>query len=597
MVKAKIKDSRSRNGTPISTDMSDSMQGVQSTSPVAEAKPSYNDLLDKFCRGKEPPASAHLQKIHEALLICREIAKENSEQCDKGMRETSSNRKEAVELARQHEIEEARAEAERKSREKEEDDEASSRPMAVGGRSLAPQDGADAEPTARLKAELSEERETQPAAGSRPQSSSSMESHQPRPAPPVPQVQTFGEDPSVFDDPTIYHIRDLHDGQPESDKKEILGVSEYPPDDLHDLTPGTPPDRDFSAGKSSNQVTWQQFTNYLELYTRPLTQEDLAFLEERGDRTGPFVMPRRGGRDYHAVWAEEDGQVPPMQGPQASANQPSGSMDQMTDDAAERGDVSTGPVLARLLGAMIPERRAPPADQNANADGDGDGPVVNGTAPVAVPDVNGEPKPHPPATQLSDSNSSSWRASSQRLEYAQMDQKILAELRHIGFIQEGAEPDYEGHHDDEVAARLRYLQEELQRVSILNGARKARIMELAEEEMAKQEWSQITDDLDSQLNQAYLKRHRNIGKGKKMLKRPGGPGGGQTVAVGSGVGKPGVGEQIRGLMDRRSEWSQLLGPIVDYGHRDIANNTIFDEESMKRLMAREQELWTEAQDA
>lgn len=123
--------------------------------------------------------------------------------------------------------------------------------------------------------------EAVPAQASPTRSSSSPDSHQPRPAPAVPAVQTFGEDPSAFDDPTIYHIRDIHAGLSEDEKKDILGVLEYPHDDLHKLTPGTPPDRDYSAGKVNNQVSWQQFSNYLEPYIRPLTQEDLAFLEER----------------------------------------------------------------------------------------------------------------------------------------------------------------------------------------------------------------------------------------------------------------------------------------------------------------------------
>lgn len=120
-----------------------------------------------------------------------------------------------------------------------------------------------------------------PAAATTTHSSSSPDSHQPRPAAPVPALQTFGEDPSAFDDPTIYHIREIHPDLPEDDKKAILGVQEYPHDDLHDLTPGTPPDADYSAGKVNNQVSAQQFANYLEPYIRPLTQEDLAFLEER----------------------------------------------------------------------------------------------------------------------------------------------------------------------------------------------------------------------------------------------------------------------------------------------------------------------------
>ncbi len=67
----------------------------------------------------------------------------------------------------------------------------------------------------------------------------------------------------------------------EEEKKQILCVAEYPHDDLHDLTCGTPPDRDFSNAKPTNQISFSAFSNYLEPYLRPLTEEDIAFLKER----------------------------------------------------------------------------------------------------------------------------------------------------------------------------------------------------------------------------------------------------------------------------------------------------------------------------
>ncbi len=67
---------------------------------------------------------------------------------------------------------------------------------------------------------------------------------------------------------------------------------------------------------------------------------------------------------------------------------------------------------------------------------------------------------------------------------------------------------------------------------ITNGARKTRLLEIAKERMAYQEYSTIHDDLDSQVQQAYLKRTRTLGKSKKGSQakhRPGGAGGGSHV--------------------------------------------------------------------
>lgn len=67
----------------------------------------------------------------------------------------------------------------------------------------------------------------------------------------------------------------------EEEIKEIYSVSQYPHDDLHDLVPGTPPDKDLSNAKPPNQVAANTFQTYVDPYFRPLTEEDLAFLRER----------------------------------------------------------------------------------------------------------------------------------------------------------------------------------------------------------------------------------------------------------------------------------------------------------------------------
>jgi transcriptional adapter 3 len=67
----------------------------------------------------------------------------------------------------------------------------------------------------------------------------------------------------------------------EAEKREIYCVADYPASDLHDQTPGTPPDKDFSNAKPATQVNAGVFANYVEPYIRPLVEEDVAFLRER----------------------------------------------------------------------------------------------------------------------------------------------------------------------------------------------------------------------------------------------------------------------------------------------------------------------------
>ena len=379
----------------------------------------------------------------------------------------------------------------------------------------------------------------------------------------------------------------------EEEIKEIYCVAEYPPSDLHDRTPGTAPDADFSNAKPASQVTASAFANYVEPYIRPLTEEDMAFLKERGDRAGPFVLPRRGQRHYKEIWADEDGamhidtndnRLPP--------NEARGSFENMGDEFLESDEISTGPLLSRVLSTLRPEGRGiAPETNGVNLDAmdidDGPG-AMSSSDPFNLNSL-------PAATQISELLQPNWRAPgvNNRTDYASLEDRMMMELKHYGIISDSdAEvAAYDSHFDDEVAARLRFLQSELRKQSIINGARKQRLLELTEERMAQQEYNTIADDLDNQLNAAYLKRNRNIGKGKKQTKRPGGAGGGSHPVPNAGISRPGVGEPIRILMERKFHWNNTIGPVVHLGKTGLPTETIFPEDRMKELESREVDIW------
>ena len=120
--------------------------------------------------------------------------------------------------------------------------------------------------------------------------------------------------------------------------------------------------------------------------------------------------------------------------------------------------------------------------------------------------------------------------------------------------------------------------------------------------MAHQEYSTILEDLDSQVQQAYLKRTRTLGKGKKNVKRPGGAGGGSHYvggaaggAGGGGVTKPGIGDAARQMMERRKKWDDQIGPLFGEEVTRVrgAGEGIFGEDVMERLVKAERERWDE----
>lgn len=397
-----------------------------------------------------------------------------------------------------------------------------------------------------------------------------------------------------MDDPTVYDIREVRDDMTEEEQREILNVAHWPESDLRELTAGDPPDQDFSNAKPNNQVNFSTFQTYVEPFIRPFTEEDVAFLKERGDRFTPYLIPARGTRGYKEVWAAEDGMdgIAPPRKQEANPNEARGSMEDMNDDTAETDEVSMGPVMNRLLSIIRPQPNAG-AKKEPTEDAEGDTSMVNGDdsqppeqATAGAEDANAQ---HKPVTHLPPDAPRPLNLSS--ADYDTIEQRAIQELRHIGFLGPNDVTDFPSQNDDEVAARLRTLQHELRRISRINNIRKARVLELTEERMAMQEYSNIADDLDNQVNAAYLKRNRSLAKpsNKKGSSSSAARAGQKGVA--GAVGGRGVSDGVRALMQKRRDWIDMVGPVVGYGRPPIPGDeeTIFDEASMRRLERVERE--------
>lgn len=317
------------------------------------------------------------------------------------------------------------------------------------------------------------------------------------------------------------------------------------------------------------------------------------------------MIPRRGKKSYRQVWAEEDGvsyDQTQDEKDQLPLNQGRGNIDQLTDDKLETNEISVGPLIGRLCSLLRYEHRTLPDDSANSTNGDTSAPNGLGGDAMDLDQPNGETdtkpenKPLPPATAFRDANPNEFKTSVAKLDHAQLDERAKAELRYIGFLGPDDNPDYDAHYDDEVAERLRLLQSELKKQIITNNARKARILGIAQDHMALLEFSTILDDLDSQVQQAYLKRTRTMGKSKKGSQakhRPGGAGGGSHVAT--GVSRPAVGDAARIVMDRRKRWNAAFTPIFEDTSTTIPSEkeTIFDPAIMADYEKAELENWDE----
>ncbi|KAK4042250.1 hypothetical protein C8A01DRAFT_33750 [Parachaetomium inaequale] len=671
----------------------------------------FEDMVDAPASNTLIPDAKSLDGILARLQRLGDVIEKRGTHCDRGMRLLAQSRRQRMdELAMERGREEERRQREAEDGERERK---SNKKKRKGADTLAPH-GGNTERSSPLRESTGKarklSRDNDSASSSlspvAPRTPSNMDvddkakaeandddssSDDGRPPPPArPQANTFGDDPSTFPDPTVYEILPVKPGMTDDEIKEIYSVAGYPKSDLADLIAGDPPDKDFSSAKPTNQINFSTFSTFIEPYFRPFTEEDLAFLRERGDRVTPFVMPKRGKRHYSEIWAEEDGGMAVDSSPPGKLppNQARGNIESMDDEVAETDKLSVGPLLSRLLQAMRPEHRAPPAEDKSggingvNGEGDsmngiatfdfsfGDNPPtsqtngangINGTSQPANPDQPPQSHSLPAATFMPESNTETWKkATHPKLDYTQVDERIKQELRHIGFLPllphhdpsnpansssssatnnnpssaagggssnnntNGSGPagqtdaaattaEYDGHYDDEVAARMRLLQARLREQALVNGARKARLTELVKERMAFQEYQTILEDLDSQVQAAYLKRTRTMGKKPKKA-RPGqssaaaaaaaaaaagAPAGGAGGAAGAGMAKPGIGDLTRTLMERRRRWIENIGTVFDdEGLAKVprvgdGDSTIFKPGEMAELMKREREAWDE----
>ncbi|KAL2841399.1 histone acetyltransferases subunit 3-domain-containing protein [Aspergillus pseudoustus] len=647
-----VRPSRSRNTTPssgfsaVATATSAPLSSYLDNDASKLMIPmtiQYGEILERMGGVGPIPDSRSLELLMEHLKSLSDLAEARGNACDAGIRELSQKRKEVVDepgpyeagdrlkMKREADDDEDEGKSFKTGKLKKRKERGSSskeeRPLTHGAHELSRQDGAEtkvegaASPASKKsKNGASEEASSSSPpslASSRPAGTSadaaspgsddSSDSHQPEPAPSVPQVQVFGANPLKFDDPTIYHIRDIEPGMTDEERKEIYSVNVFPASDLRHLMAGIPPDRDFSNSKPTNQVNANTFLLYIEPYVRPMMEEDIAFLKEKGDRVTPFMMPKRGKKHYTDVWAEEDGLMnldqPNGDKERLPLNQGRGSIDQVTDETVETDKVSVGPLVSRLYSLLRYEHRAPDeAATNGTTNGDLSLNGLNGDSmDIDHPAGDTESKPKPSATSFRDADTNGFKIPAAKLDHAQLDERLKAELRHVGFLNPDDNPDYDAHYDDDIAQRLRLLQSELKKQMIINSARKSRLLEIARERMAFQEYVTIHDDLDSQVQQAYLKRTRTLGKSKKGSQakhRPGGAGGGSHVVSAAGISRPAIGDVARTLMDRRKRWRDCIGPVFKDCKTTVPSDgeSIFPPSLMSEYEKAELDGWEEEQE-
>lgn len=368
--------------------------------------------------------------------------------------------------------------------------------------------------------------------------------------------------------------------------KKKFGVASYPDTDLKDLLPGEYPNTDFSKVKApSNQVQFTTFQSYIESFYRNFLNDDLKFLSGKhvlppnldkqnyDPYVSPYIIPKLG-QFYADAWADDDASLasklnsPAYQQPSADTYKPKGSVEDLSDEKLYTEDVSCGPLSSRLLSAILSVHEGP-EDENED-DNDDQGGIKSEGNELGEDDV---------ATKLGRNDDTDM--STEISDFHSVEERLKRELKYIGIFMNLPNDENEGKskvningrpiktesrsgsiidsddwiknkEDDEVSAEIRTLQKELKTAAARNRLNKKKLIPIVEEQIAYQEYCTILEDLDKQVDQAFMKRMKSRGKKKKNNNEKSEVNPAQQQAMNAG---------LRSLLDKRKRWINNIGKL------------------------------------
>ncbi|KAI9101023.1 histone acetyltransferases subunit 3-domain-containing protein [Phlyctochytrium arcticum] len=270
----------------------------------------------------------------------------------------------------------------------------------------------------------------------------------------------------------------------------ILGDKSAPvdDDDRMDDRPAIQVEGDFTKAKpSQNQIPIQTFWSFVDQFFRPLNEEDLKILETNGDEVTPYIVPPLG-RSYKEQWSIEEAKLMSQLDAEISTattyTAPAGQEYSEVNGAVHGGDVHMKPLSERIIASLVENR-------------------ITSYMTPSSPLAPGDPDKIAFRTN--------W-------DMADLEQRMRNELRYIGLIDDD-ESFYNVEEEDEISHELRKLQTELRERYAINRTRKLQLKEVAQRWMAYQEYNGVLDDINKNIEQAYIKRFRTPtkSKGKKKI--------------------------------------------------------------------------------
>ncbi|KAI9506757.1 histone acetyltransferases subunit 3-domain-containing protein [Coemansia spiralis] len=355
----------------------------------------------------------------------------------------------------------------------------------------------------------------------------------------------------------------------QKDSYEKSPAPSLPPKAKH--SSGTPVQDDFSRVKVTNQVQIQTFWASLEPYFRSISDEDIAMLENGTENQDAFIMPKLG-KFYAHTWAEEEVShfpdhmnnnktrhtVKHLLNAETRPKSGTGALVSGTDISDSDLSLNTArlaPLTERIISALVAERLL-------LKEGKGDsGNIVKAEVDgVEIDDTNG-----PGYVSDSESSEVDGDAESRRLlsgsETISLEDRLRRELQYIGILDE-QDINWDNREDDEICVAIRSLQRQLRDQARINRLRKERLLLVAKEHIGYQEYTQVIDELDKQVEQSYLKRHR-LTKSRKRKSAPV-----KTVALS---------DNALNAMDRRRRVIQAIGHLFPAEKFALPTESMFND--------------------
>ncbi|KAM3589371.1 Transcriptional regulator [Umbelopsis sp. WA50703] len=322
--------------------------------------------------------------------------------------------------------------------------------------------------------------------------------------------------------------------------------------------------------KSKDQIPIQTFWNAMEPYFKAFSESEREYLMEEEDNVKPYLTPPLG-RHYLDTWAEEERMlVPSFEGSSRHSRSPSlpsrgffemnghaekrrylESPDQLTEEYVSHHDLGCGNLTERLMSSLLQENiiSADPLDGLGDTDNDASSVEENPHMVQDIVHTNGEyhiPEPsHEPPKRI-----------------LNFEERLRRELRYAGLLIED-EIDWDTREDDEVCAEMRKLQKHLKEQVKFNASRKKKLLKLVESQLQYEQYKQILDGLDTQVEQSYLKRYQRTQKSKK-----------KALAL---LPKQTLPDNALYTMEKRRTWVNSIGAIFQGRNIVMPTNSIYEE--------------------